>query len=250
MGVYTHVDAAYKRLELLESAYSASILKMKMDFEKARFNMIEQQIRPWDVLDQSVLDLLQQVKREQFVPSAHRLLAFTDTDIALTEAGASKGEVMFSPKMDARILQELKIKKSDRILEVGTGSGYMAALLTKLGGHVVSIEINPAIAQMAKTNLSNAGFHSTELVLADATEWTDGKTYDVIVLSGSVGLLGDAWLNRLNVGGRLSAYVGTAPVMQARIYQRGNEGPAIHKTIFETNVARLHGFPEAKKFVF
>jgi protein-L-isoaspartate(D-aspartate) O-methyltransferase len=221
-----------------------------MDFEKARFNMIEQQIRPWDVLDQSVLDLLQLVKREQFVPQEHRQLAFTDTDIALTPAGASKGEVIFSPKLDARVLQELKIKKSDRVLEIGAGSGYMAALLTKMAAHVVSLEINPALAQMAKANLAAAGFLSTELVLADANTWTDNSTFDVIVLSGSVGVLSDAWLDRLNVGGRLSAYVGSAPVMQARIYQRGNEGPAIHKTIFETNVPRLHGFAEPKKFVF
>jgi protein-L-isoaspartate(D-aspartate) O-methyltransferase len=221
-----------------------------MDFEKARFNMIEQQIRPWDVLDQSVLDLLQLVKREQFVPQEHRQLAFTDTDIALTQAGASKGEVIFSPKLDARVLQELKIKKSDRVLEIGTGSGYMAALLTKMAAHVVSLEINPVLAQTAKANLAAAGFLSTELVLADANTWTDNSTFDVIVLSGSVGVLSDAWLDRLNVGGRLSAYVGSAPVMQARIYQRGNEGPAIHKTIFETNVPRLHGFAEPKKFVF
>jgi protein-L-isoaspartate(D-aspartate) O-methyltransferase len=221
-----------------------------MDFEKARFNMIEQQIRPWDVLDQSVLDLLQLVKREQFVPAEHRQLAFTDTDIALTAAGASKGEVIFSPKLDARVLQELKIKKSDRVLEIGAGSGYMAALLTKMAGHVVSLEINPVIEQIAKTNLAAAGFLSTEVVLADANTWTDNGTFDVIVLSGSVGVLSDSWLDRLNAGGRLSAYVGTAPVMQARIYQRGNEGSAIHKTIFETNVPRLHGFPEPKKFVF
>jgi protein-L-isoaspartate(D-aspartate) O-methyltransferase len=221
-----------------------------MDFEKARFNMIEQQIRPWDVLDQSVLDLLQLVKREQFVPQEHRQLAFTDTDIALTQAGASKGEVIFSPKLGARVLQELKIKKSDRVLEIGTGSGYMAALLTKMAAHVVSLEMNPVIAQMAKANLAAAGFLSTELVLADANTWTDSSSFDVIVMSGSVGVLNDTWLNRLNAGGRLSAYVGSAPVMQARIYQRGNEGPAIHKTIFETNVPRLHGFAELKKFVF
>jgi protein-L-isoaspartate(D-aspartate) O-methyltransferase len=221
-----------------------------MDFEKARFNMIEQQIRPWDVLDQTVLDLLQLVKREQFVPQEHRQLAFTDTDIALSSAGTSKGEIIFSPKLDARVLQELKIKKSDRVLEIGTGSGYMAALLTKMAAHVVSLEINPTIAQMARSNLSAAGFHSTELVIADANNWADSGTFDVIVLSGSVGVLSDSWLSRLNAGGRLSAYVGSAPVMQARIYQRGNEGPAIHKTIFETNVPRLHGFAEPKKFVF
>jgi protein-L-isoaspartate(D-aspartate) O-methyltransferase len=226
-----------------------------MDFEKARFNMVEQQVRPWDVLDQGVLDLLSQVKRELFVPAEHRGLAFSDTDIALTQRPTSFGEVLFSPKLDARILQELRVKRSDSVLEVGCGSGYMAALLAKQAKHVTSLEINALLAQKAVSNLHEAGFQSVEVVEADASKWihSNQQTWDVIVFSGSIGKLDELWLNRLNAGGRLAAYVGVAPVMQARIYQRGQDkadGPALEKILFETNVARLHNFPEHSKFVF
>lgn len=220
-----------------------------MDFERARFNMIEQQVRPWDVLEQSVLDILQIVPRELFVPATQRNLAFTDTEIALRPGGFSRGEVILPPKLDAKICQALRLKKSDRVLEIGTGSGYMAALLAKLGGHVTSYEIDAQVAEQARTNLASAGFHSLEVITGDASQAELG-TFDAIVFSGSVGTVEEKWLNRLESGGRLAAYVGNAPIMQARLYERGQDGPAFQNVLFETLVPRLRGFAEPKRFVF
>ncbi len=175
-----------------------------MNFEQARFNMVEQQIRTWEVLDQDVLDLLYAVPREDFVPTAYRALAFTDMEVPIGD-----GERMMPPKMEARILQELAVKKSDRVLEVGTGSGYLTALLAHRAGHVNSVEINARLAEFGRTNLQRHGVDNITLETGDASRgWTARAPYDVIVLTGSSPVLGQKVLGQLAPGGRLFAVVG------------------------------------------
>jgi protein-L-isoaspartate(D-aspartate) O-methyltransferase len=157
-----------------------------MDMEHARFNMIEQQIRPWNVLDAHVLQLLEVVKREDFVPLAHKALAFADMEIPLREGGA-RGQVMLAPRVEARLLQDANVQKHEKVLEVGAGSGYMAALLAHRAQRVVSVEIEPELARMARANLQKAGIHNVEVLELDAAQGVKGDgPFDVIVLSGSV----------------------------------------------------------------
>ena len=183
-----------------------------MDFEKARFNMIEQQVRPWDVLDQSVLDLLFVVKREDFVPPDYRALAFSDMEIPLRIDGADTGERMWSPKLEARILQEVAIKRRDLVLEIGTGSGYMAALLAHKAQQVVSVEIDPRLQAFAAVNLGRAGVHNVRLETGDASRgWPGRAPYDVIVVTGSLPVLPDSLRRQLKVGGRPEPSVGPRP---------------------------------------
>ncbi|MES2296367.1 MAG: protein-L-isoaspartate O-methyltransferase [Pseudomonadota bacterium] len=206
-----------------------------MNIEQARFNMIEQQIRPWNVLDQDVLDLLVVVKREDFVPPAYKSLAFVDTEIPL---GA--GAAMFTPKLEARILQEVMLKKHENVLEVGTGSGYMAALLAHRARHVTSVEINPELKALAERNLAKAGISNVTVEQGDASlGWTKGAPYDVIVISGALEVLPDAFLKQLKVGGRIAAIVGTAPVMTAVIVTRVSEVAFDTVKVFETCVTPL-----------
>ena len=187
------------------------------DIERARFNMVEQQIRPWDVLDQNVLDLLFEVRREDFVLPQYRSLAFFDMEIPLA-ADAGAGEQMLSPKLEARMLQELALKPTDRVLEIGTGSGYMTALLAHRAAHVTSVEIKPAYSAQAAERLAAHGIRNVTLEVGDgARGWPRNAPYDVIVLTGSTPLLDDAFQNALNAGGRLLAIVGEAPVMTARL---------------------------------
>jgi protein-L-isoaspartate(D-aspartate) O-methyltransferase len=215
-----------------------------MNLEQARFNMVEQQIRPWDVLDQTVLDVLMQVKREQFVPPAHLQLAFSDTEIALTAAGRGRGEIMLAPKYDAKMVQELQT-----VLEVGTGSGYAAALLAKLAGQVTSIEINPALVALAKSNLQQAGISNVTQVQADGSQYRATETFDAIVLSGSVELIPDNLVACLKDGGKLFAYLGKSPAMKAVLLTKS--GKSLAQTIlFETDIAALQGFAKAPSFVF
>lgn len=221
-----------------------------MDIERARFNMVEQQIRTWEVLDPGVLDLLYVVRREEFVPPTHRLLAFSDLELPLT-AGGNPGEKMLPPKVEARILQEVAPKPGDRVLEVGTGSGYMAALLASRANEVVSVEINPLLKEMAENNLRRAGILNVRLALGDGVRgWADARGFDVIVLGGSVPILPDELLNGLVVGGRLFAVVGEAPVMSARLITRlaGNSFNAID--LFETVLAPLRNAREPTRFSF
>jgi protein-L-isoaspartate(D-aspartate) O-methyltransferase len=208
------------------------------DIEKARFNMVEQQIRPWDVLNQAVLDLLFVVKREHFVPAAYRNLAFADLDIPLPG-----GENMLAPKMEARILQELQLNVTDRILEVGTGSGYMAALLAARSRGVVSIEVRPELKAFADANLTEAGITKVKVEsgngLDPAHPAIGGQTFDAIVLSGSVPEVPAHLLERLASGGRLIAFVGTAPVMQAVLVTRKGDKSFETVHLFETAVKPL-----------
>ncbi len=223
-------------------------MNIAMNYEQARFNMIEQQIRPWDVLDQEVLNLLGAVKREDFVPAAYRNLAFSDLEIPLGDV--AKGESMFAPKVEARILQELALHKTDHVLEIGTGSGYMAALLAHRSAHVTTLEINPQIAAIAKAHLSHAGLSRVDVQVADGSRMTGDEVYDVIVLSGSVAQIPQSLLAKLKLKGRMAAIVGNEPVMQTQIITRIDETQFNTHTLFETAAPRLHGFAEATAFKF
>lgn len=217
-----------------------------MDLEKARFNMVEQQIRPWDVLDDTVLDLLYRVKREDYVPAVYRSLAFTDMEIPL-----GHGQTMLSPKLEARMLQELRLKPSDKVLEVGTGSGYMTALLASLARHVYSVEIVPELKSEADAKLNAHGFDNVTLEAGDAAKgWLQHAPYDVIVLTGSTPVLAEGFANALAAGGRLLAIVGEAPVMKARLVRAIEPGVYETRDLFETCIASLASAPQLEKFTF
>jgi protein-L-isoaspartate(D-aspartate) O-methyltransferase len=217
-----------------------------MNIEQARFNMIEQQIRPWNVLDQDVLDLLLVVKREDFVPAAHKALAFVDTEIPLPG-----GEAMFTPKHEARIMQEVLVKKHETVLEIGAGSGYMAALLAHKARHVTTVEILPELKAMAEQNLARAGISNVTVEQGDGSQgWSQGAPFDVIVISGALESLPDAFLKQLKVGGRIAAIIGQAPVMSVQIVTRVSETAYDTVKVFETNVRQLKTAAKASKFTF
>ncbi|MCA1926446.1 MAG: protein-L-isoaspartate O-methyltransferase [Thiobacillus sp.] len=217
-----------------------------MDIEQARYNMVEQQIRPWDVLNQNVLDLLFRLRREDFVHPAHRALAFVDMEIPL-----GHGETMWTPKLEARVLQELTLAGSDRVLEIGTGSGYFTALLAAQAGEVVSVDIHADFTAAAGDNLRAHGITNVSLETGDAArDWHDQDGFDVIVLTGSTPILSDAFRRRLRVGGRLFAVTGTAPVMQAQLVTCTAPGAFRSVTLFETCLAPLVNAPQPAAFVF
>lgn len=217
-----------------------------MNIEQARFNMIEQQIRPWDVLNPQVLELLTKVKREDFVPQTYRTLAFVDMEIPL-----GHGEVMMSPKLEARILQELAIKKTDIIVEVGTGSGYLTALLAELGQYVHSVDIVPEFKTQASAKLQAHGYTNISLEVGDAARgWSRHGKYDVIVLTGSTPVLPETFVHDLKIGGRLFAITGDAPAMTAQLITCVAEGAYNTVTLFETNVPLLKNAVQPERFVF
>lgn len=216
------------------------------DVEQARFNMIEQQIRPCEVLDSTVLELLKHVRREHFVPASRRGLAFADMEIPL-----GYGAAMWHPKLEARTIQELHLARTDKVLEVGTGSGYLTALLSALAGQITSVEIVPELSDMAKQNLT--AYHCNNIVLetGDASRgWGSGASYDVIVLTGSTPALPATFRNSLNIGGRLFAIVGDAPLMEAKLITR--VAPDVFTTVnlMETCVAPLQNAEQPERFVF
>jgi protein-L-isoaspartate(D-aspartate) O-methyltransferase len=231
-----------------------------MNYEQARFNMIEQQIRPWEVLDSQVLSLLAVVKREDFVPLAHRALAFADMEIPLTaNLQQNPGQCMLAPKVEARILQDLMVLKHEKVLEIGAGSGYMAALLGHRGQQVIALEIDPALAEMARANLQRAGIYNAEVRTGDgATNFSRAVSdsdplrgpFDVIVLSGSVVQVPTSLLALLKVGGRLSAIVGSEPVMRATVITRVADDAWRTVQAWDTVAPPLLNFPEPSKFVF
>jgi protein-L-isoaspartate(D-aspartate) O-methyltransferase len=225
-----------------------------IDFELARFNMIEQQIRPWDVLDLEVLELLSLVRREDFVPMAHKALAFTDMRIPLlqpTEQAMQQGQCMLEPKVEARMLQDLRVQPHEKVLEVGAGSGYMAALLAHRAQRVVSLELNPELVTMARANLQRAGLNNVEVREADGSKGLPGEApFDVIVLSGSVAEVPPVLLSQLKVGGRLGAIVGFEPVMRATFITRTGETTYTTSQPWDTLAPRLAHFPEPSKFHF
>ena len=216
-----------------------------MNTEKARFNMVEQQIRPWNVLDPEVLDLLFEVRREEFVPQNYRSLAFADVEIPL-----SPDAVMMPPRMEARLLQELELAPDARILEVGTGSGYMTALLASQGAHVTSLEIDPVLQAQAQANLDEAGIENATLVLGDGLKgYEAGEPYDAIILTGSVPSVPDVLVHQLALGGRLLAVVGSGPVMEVVRIHCTSPGAYSQETLFETHVPPLKNASRETAFV-
>jgi len=221
-----------------------------MNVEQARFNMIEQQIRPWDVLDPGVLALLARVRREAFVPAAHRALAFVDTQVPLLE-GAPQGACMLEPRVEARLLQELRLQPHERVLEVGAGSGFMACLLGHQAGRVITLEIRADLAAFARANLAAAGPGNVQVLHADGSAGLPAEgPFDAIVLSGSVAQVPRALLEQLKVGGRLVAIVGEEPIMRARLTTRASEAGWSDTELFDTVAPRLLNFPEPSAFRF
>jgi protein-L-isoaspartate(D-aspartate) O-methyltransferase len=217
-----------------------------MNFEQARFNMVEQQIRPWEVLDPDVLGLLFEVKRELFVPAAHASLAFADMEIPI-----GHGEAMMQPKVEARILQELAVRPEESVYEVGTGSGYLTALLARRARHVTSAEIHGDLQAGARASLARAGIGNVTLLPGDSARAPLGEaTWDVIVLTGSTPELPQAFLDRLNPGGRLFAVVGDAPVMKAVVVERGATGALRWMEVFETLLRPLVNAQSPARFRF
>ena len=217
-----------------------------MDMEQARFNMIEQQIRPCEVLEGRILKLLERVRREDFVPADKKGLAFADLEIPL-----GHGVSMWQPKLEARVVQELHLAHSDKVLEVGTGSGYLTALMSMLAKHVTSVEIVPELSALAKQNLQSYQRENITLEVGDAAQgWGNGASYDVIVLTGSTPVLPPAFQNSLNIGGRLFAIVGDAPVMEAKLITRIAQDVYETVNIMEANVAPLQNAQQPKRFVF
>jgi protein-L-isoaspartate(D-aspartate) O-methyltransferase len=234
-----------------------------MDITQARFNMIEQQIRPWDVLDSAVLNLMQVVKRERFVSPKHRALAFVDMEIPLDLDGRDKSAAparMWQPKMEARVLQELALRSTDTVLEVGTGSGYLAALMAHQADLVTSIEIDPALAAYAENVFNEVGVVNVKVERGDgsrgwpkpsaATEDQPLVRYDAIVLTGSVPVVPPIFLRQLKLGGRFFAVVGDAPVMAARLVTCTGENQYKHVDLFETDIAPLTNALQPPRFQF
>ena len=237
--------------------------------ERARANMIEQQIRTWEVLSQEVLDILQLVHREDFVPEPYRALAFVDTEIPLVVNGEETGETMLAPKFEARILQEVAVSANDTVLEIGAGSGYMAALLAFKAERVVSIEIDPRLKAFAETNCARANVRNVRVELGNGvgdsvdaytgadsrpessrSAWSAIGEVDVLVVSGSLPFVPQSLLDRVRIGGRLAAVVGDAPAMSAEIWRRTGEKSWDTVKIFETVVKRLRDAPRVSEFTF
>jgi len=223
------------------------------DTERARFLMIEQQIRPWDVLDLDVLALLQQVKREDFVPAARKALAFTDMMIPLvgdTEEAMRNGWCMLEPKQEARLLQDVAPRAHEKVLEVGAGSGYMAALLASRAQRVITLELQPELARMARENLQRAGIRNAEVREADGAKGLAAEgPFDAIVLSGSVVEVPQALLAQLKVGGRLAAITGDE-VMRATFITRTGDASYVTTQPWDSAAPRLAHFPVPSRFHF
>lgn len=225
-----------------------AIMIAELNVEQARFNMVEQQIRTWDVLNQEILDLLYAVHREKFVPTAYRTLAFSDLEIPLGEVPSER---MWAPRLEARILQELELKKSDFVLEVGTGSGYFTALLSRLAGRVISVEINPRLAEFGKGNLVAEGVDNATVIIGDAAGGRHQTApYDAIVLTGSVPFIPQILLDQVKPGGRIFAVVGDEPVMSARMVLRNASGTFNQTKMFETCMAPLVNATQPTRFQF
>lgn len=223
-----------------------------MDIERARFNMIEQQIRPWEVLDPAVLELLAVVRREDFVPAAYRAMAFVDTQVPLGDVAA--GQCMLEPRLEARLLQELQVQRHEKVLEIGAGSGFMAALLGHRAQRVVTLECVPVLAAMARANLQRAGVANVTVREVSAAEGAKGlpaeAPFDAILLSGSVAEVPRGLLEQLKVGGRLMAIVGDEPIMRARLFTRTGEAAWSSVDVFDTAAPRLLGFETGSRFTF
>jgi protein-L-isoaspartate(D-aspartate) O-methyltransferase len=219
------------------------------DTQTARFNMIEQQIRPWNVLEADILEALTLVRREDFVPEQHRALAFADTELPL-----GHGQFMLAPRLEARLLQDLHVEPTDTVLEIGTGSGYMAALLGHRAHHVLSLELVPELADAAHHRLRDAGVRNVEVRIADGAlhgeGGIEGGPFDVILLSGSVAQVPPWLLSQLRVGGRLAAIVGDLPMMRMTLVRRNSATDFLTTQPWDTVAPRLQGFAELPQFRF
>lgn len=216
-----------------------------MNFEQARLNMIEQQIRPWEVLDQQILDLLVALPREEFVPAAQRNLALSDLNLPLAH-----GEVMMSPKLEARMLQSLAIQPDETVLEIGTGSGYVTALLARLAKHVYSVDIHADFTEAALQKLVAHNINNVTLETGDAARgWSQHAPYDVICLTGSLPILPKPFMHDLAVGGRLFAIVGDSPVMDVMLITRAGQDDWSKEYLFETDLPALQNAEQPERFV-
>lgn len=217
-----------------------------LNIEQARFNMIEQQIRPWDVSDAAVLELLNVVKREDFVPAAYKAMAFADMAVPLPAE-----QVMLPPRIQARLLQDAAVQPADKVLEIGTGSGFTTAMLASQAQRVISLEINPELADLARANLQRANIHNAEVRCADGARGAAADApFDVIFLGGSVSEVPQALLSQLKVGGRLVAIVGTEPIMHAQVITRTSESNFKTDEKWDDNAPRLVNFPQPSSFKF
>ena len=217
-----------------------------IDVQKARFNMIEQQIRPWNVLDAGVLHLLASVRRDAFVTDAHKALAYADLEIPLPG-----GQYMLAPRLEARLLQDLNVKKTDKVLEIGTGSGFLTALLAHQAASVLSLELNPELVAFAKSNLQKAGIANADVRQGDGVQGAAAHgPFDVIVLGGSVADIPHNLLEQLKVGGRLAAVVGDEPVMCATFVTRTSATDFRTTQPWDCDAPRLQNFAEKSRFTF
>jgi len=216
-----------------------------VDFEQARFNMIEQQIRPWEVLDQRVLDVIASTPREDFVPPQYRNLAFADVCIPL-----GHGQVMMCPNLEGRLLQALALQPSDSVLEVGTGSGYLTACLAKLAARVVSVDIVPEFIQTAQQKLKLHGINNVTLHSGDAAPGWGNQRYDAIAITGSLPVLPDSWRQHMNIGGRLFVIVGEPPIMEALLITRLGEREWTEESLFDTEIPALLNVSKPAVFEF
>ena len=217
-----------------------------VNFEKARFNMVEQQVRPWEVLDQRVLDIMAAIPRDEYVPEPYRTLGYADVNIPL------EGEqLMMTPREEGRLLQALSLESGDKVLEIGTGSGYLTALLAGLAGQVVSVEIMPSLATSAGTKLADHGVGNVAVSMGDGVKgWPQEAPYDAIAVTGSVSVLGNEFREQLKIGGRLFVIVGNPPVMEARLITRVAEHDWYADSLFETLIPALKGAEAPPRFVF
>jgi protein-L-isoaspartate(D-aspartate) O-methyltransferase len=218
----------------------------EMNLEQARYNMIEQQIRPWEVLNQDVLDLLVQIPREDFVPEAYRNMAFTDTAIPLPH-----GHFMLAPKIEARLLQAIDIQPDEDVLQVGTGSGYLCALMASMGHHVTTVDIHEDLLQHAQQKLAEHNIHNVSFECGDGAQgWNHNRSYNVIVVAGGLPILPESFQHSLKIGGRLFAFVGDAPAMEAVLITRVGENEFSHEELFETEVPVLENAQQPERFSF
>jgi protein-L-isoaspartate(D-aspartate) O-methyltransferase len=221
---------------------------MELTPEKARFNMIAQQIRPWNVIDPRVLDAMTRIPREPFVPEAYQGLAYADIEVPI-----GNGEAMMAPRVVARMLQALSVQPDERVLEIGTGTGYVTACLAALGGKVVSLEIDQGLLEQARANLTHQGVHKVDLRLADALAGpVAGAPFQVIAVTGSLPSASTSadLAEQLGIGGRLFAVVGLPPVQQALLISRSGQQCFRHESLFETVLPALHNAPVPEQFVF
>ena len=242
----THTENTNTDMAIQTALFKVPNETAGFNISEARFNMIEQQIRTWEVLDPVVLALLDEVPRENFVAPLQIGLAFADVELPI-----GYGQTMLSPKLEGRILQALSVKKTDKVLLIGTGSGYLTALLASLAIHVDAIEINPALSDIAKARLQQQNIHNVTLLVGDgANGLVNQAPYDIIVFTGSLQLRPIAVEKMLSIGGRLFVVTGEMPIMQANLTQRISDDAFRHDTLFETCLPPLINAPQSPKFEF